>query len=90
MTDECREIEIKLDGDELQNHEAGFQENSEWMQYACQENAFNTLPDFLNGNITGNAFNRERQIKAYSDIAANNDGTSGEKIYRFVSDKLLR
>ena len=90
MTDECREIEIKLDGDELQNHEAGFQENSEWMQYACQENAFTTLPDFLNGNITGNAFNRERQIKAYSDIAANNDGTSGEKIYRFVSDKLLR
>ena len=55
-----------------------------------EENAFNTLSDFLNGNITGNAFDRERQIKAYSEIAANNDGTSGEKIYRFVSDKLLR
>lgn len=88
-TNEAIEINREFDLAELHNHEPGFHEKSEEMQYACQENAFNSLPNFLDGKITGNQFDKERAIHDYERIAANNDGTSGEKIYQFIIDKLL-
>ena len=87
-TNEYKEIEIGFSRDEMEQKESGFLENSEWLQYACEENAFNSLTDFLDGNVRGNAFDRERQIKAYGTIAANHDGTSGEKIYKYMSEQL--
>lgn len=87
-TDECQEIEIRFDLTELYEHEPGFQEQSQWVQYACLENAFNSLPDFLNGNVTGNGFDKERQLTAYHQVSANTDGTCGEKIHQFVRQKL--
>ena len=50
--------------------------------------AFNSLEDLLEGNISGNAFHRERQLRAYGRIAANNDGTCGEKVHRFLCRSL--
>lgn len=79
-----KEVEIEFDLGELQSHEPGFWESDQWLQYSCEENAFNSLPDFLDGNIRGQAFDRERQIRAYQEIAANNDGTCGEKIYQTI------
>lgn len=86
---EAEEVHQEFDIDELSEHEPGFQEYSEWIQYACQENAFNSLKDFLDGKITGNLFDREREVSAFEQIAANNDGTSGEKIYSFIRNKLF-
>ena len=82
----------KLRGEleELREQEPGFRKNSQWLQYACEEDAFNSLEDFLNGTITGGAFDREKQIEAFCGITANYDGTSGEKIYEFVRNKLRR
>ena len=40
--------------------------------------------DFLDGNITGNEFDREEQIRAFGIIVANNDGTCGEKTHQYV------
>ncbi len=88
-TEEYREVPIEFDRNELEEHEPGFMENSEWLQYACEENAFNTLSDFLDGNMKGHAFDRERQIRAYSKIAANNDGTCGEKTHQFIGGRLM-
>ena len=62
---------------------------SEWFQYGCNEDAFNSLPAFLAGKIKGALPDSERQIRAFTKIAANADGTSGEKIYRFVQEKLV-
>lgn len=87
-TNECREIKLNFDRKELQDQEPGFKEQSQWMQYGCQENAFNSLTNFLDGKITGNSFDRERQMEAYRKLAANSDGTSGEKIHQFVRGKL--
>ena len=87
-TEEYREIQVEFDLNELSDHESGFQEYSEWLQYACQENILNSLPAFLNGKVTGKQFDRERAISAYSRIAANCDGTSGEKIYGFLRNRL--
>ncbi|MCH5342801.1 MAG: hypothetical protein J1E64_02090 [Acetatifactor sp.] len=84
----CKEIEISFDEEELKDQEPGFAEQTEWLQYACMENAFNSLTDFLDGNITGAPFDKERQLLAYGSIAANYDGTCGEKIHRFVREKL--
>lgn len=83
-TGEYQEIEVIFDERELQEHTAGFSEGSEWMQYACDESAFNSLVDLLEDRICGAAFDRERQLRAYERIAANNDGTCGEKVHRFL------
>ena len=58
------------------------------MQYACDESAYNSLEDLLDGNISGSSFDRERQLWAYEKIAANNDGTCGEKVHAFVCKSL--
>lgn len=88
-TKECKEVEIEFDYDELKEHEPGFMEESEWMQYCLNENAFNSLKDLLDGNITGNRFDRERQLRAFSKVNANTDGTCGRNIYSFVKGKIL-
>ncbi|BBF44132.1 CDP-glycerol:poly(glycerophosphate) glycerophosphotransferase [Lachnospiraceae bacterium KM106-2] len=82
------EIPIEFDPKELQAKEAGFCEISEWLQYACEENAFSSLDGFLKGEIKGAEFNKERQIKAYRAITANSDGMSGETIHDFACKKL--
>lgn len=66
----------------------GFDRMSKWFLYGCNENAFNTLPDFINGTIHGKAFSREEQLLSFADIAANNDGTAGKKIYEFVVERM--
>jgi len=87
-TGEYKEILITFSLAELMEHESGFCEISEWLQYACVENAFNSLENFLDGNIVGKSFDREKQIHAYEQIIANNNGSSGEKIHQFVCSKL--
>ncbi len=73
---------------EMRKHVPGFCEMSEYDAYGGWEDAFNSLKDFVDGNISGGQFDRGRQLAAYRKIAANNDGTAGEKIYRFLMDKL--
>ncbi len=87
-TKKYREVEIEFDCQELKEHECGFMEESEWLQYCLNENAFNSLKDFLDGRITGKPFDRERQIRAFSKINASTDGACGERIHRFVKEKL--
>ncbi len=86
-TNAYREIEIGFDLNELCAHEPGFGKDSQWLQYACEENALNSLEDFLSDNITGGVFDQKAQIRAFCGIAANYDGTSGEKIYEFVRNR---
>lgn len=83
-----KEVEIEFDCQELREHEPGFMEESEWLQYCLGENAFNSLKDLLDDNITGNSFDRERQLKAFSKINANTEGTCGRNVYNFVKGKI--
>lgn len=83
-TKKYRETSVEYDYDDLKRHEPGFMEESEWMQYCLKENAFNSLKDLLDGDITGNQFDKERQLKAFSKINANTDGTCGRNVYEFV------
>ena len=84
---EYRELEIEFNMEELKRNEPGFQRYSEQLPYACRENVFNSLPAFLEDKISGQQFDRDRAIRAYGEIAANIDGTSGTQIYQFVRDK---
>lgn len=84
----CREIPIVYNREELEAHEPGFCEWSEWFPYAANENAFKSLGDFLDGKMAGAAFDKERQLKAFEIVTANHDGTCGKNIHRFVADKL--
>lgn len=87
-TEEYQEVPVEFDVDEIRSHEFGFYEQSGWMPYACYENVINSLPNFLNGEILGNPFERERQLKACKEVAANCDGTAGRMIHRTISKKV--
>lgn len=79
-----KEIQIKFNVEELKQHEDGFNNCSQWLKYCCCESVFNSLKDFLDGNITGKQFDREKQIKSYGEIAANNDGSCGQKVHGYI------
>lgn len=83
-TGESKEIEIGFDREELDAHEAGFTACSETLPYACMENILNPLERFLDGVTAGNPFDKERQLAAYSELAANSDGSCGRKIYGYI------
>lgn len=89
FTKEYKEVEIEFDYDDLIAHEPGFAEESEWLQYCLMENAFNSLKDFLDDNIIGNEFDRERQLKAFSNVNVNTDGTCGKNVYEFIKRKIV-
>lgn len=84
VTKEYKEVKIEFDYEELKDHEPGYMEDSEWLQYCVHESAFNSLEDLLEDHITGEPFDKERQIKAFSKINANTSGTCGEQIHRLV------
>lgn len=88
ITKVYKEVEIEFDYDDLLEHEPGFMAESEGLQYCLCENAFNSLEDFLNNHITGNQFDKEKQLQSYSRINANTDGTCGENIYDFLKGKI--
>ena len=88
-TNAYKEIEIEFDYDDLVRHEPGFMEGSEWLQYSLDENVFNSLKDLLDGNITGNQFDRERQLCVFSKVNANTEGTCGEDIHASVKSRLV-
>ena len=86
-TGDYREIPIVFDKAQLEGHESGFEQVSDWIGYSCMESAFNSLTDLLEDRITGQAFDRDKQIQSYQKVAANSDGTCGEKVYQFIKTK---
>ncbi len=84
----CEEVQISFEAEDIQRNVAGFSEFSEWLQYAGTENSFNTLSQFLDGSVNGQAHDSERQKKAFAKVAANGDGTAGEKIYAYIKTKM--
>lgn len=88
ITKECKEVEFVFEKEELKQHELGFAETSQWMQYCCIENSFNSLKDFIEGNITGNPFNRGKQLAAFSKINASINGDCGAKVYGYVMENV--
>ena len=83
-TKEIREVEIHFDREDVYRHANGYGKESQWLQYCCVENVFNSMADELDGTIHGAAFDRQKQIKEYSQVNASPDGDCGEKVYRYV------
>lgn len=86
QSNQYEEIAIKFNVDELKEHEPGFSRDSVSVRYCCRENAFNSLKNFLDGNIVGNQFDIVSQKEAYGEIVANSDGGCGEKLHKFISE----
>ena len=89
-TGECSELKTHFSVKELKEHEPGFCRHSWQLRYCCRENAFNSITNFLDKAITGNPFDREQQIQAYREVAANNDGTCGLKIHEYICQRQWR
>ena len=87
-TGKCRRVEITFSDAALAKYPAGFAKLADWIRYGCEESAFNSLQDLLDGTIKGKAFDRAACLAAYGEIAANGDGTAGEKIHQFALEKM--
>ena len=85
VTNECLEIKVHFDIDELKMHEPGFCHSSEGIRYCCNENSFNSINDFLNDTITGNQFNKNQQIDFYKEIASNHGGNCGIEVHKYMN-----
>ena len=81
-------IDVKFDIEELLKHANGFTSLSEWEPYGCYEGALQTLKKLIEGTLPGKKFDRDKQLNSYKKFNASMDGDSGEKIYRFVKQKL--
>ncbi len=84
----CQEADIQFDVEEIKRHEAGFCACSPALRYACIENAFNSLGRFLDGEITGGQFDRQKQLAAYSEITVNYDGSCGRKVHEYINGQI--
>lgn len=80
----CKPVAIKYDKEEVARHVPGFAGWSEWTQYICAEDTFNTLDRLLDNTIQGGQFDRETQLKAYGNINASPDGDCGRKVYEYI------
>lgn len=83
----AKEINIVFNRKDVELHESGFSETSQWLQYSCLENSINGLGDLLDNKIHGNQFDYDKAIQAFSKINASVDGDCGEKVYSFVSQR---
>lgn len=88
QTEAWREVPLEFLSEQLRQQEKGFDKISEWSMYAAEENAFDTLSDFLNGTLSGSPYDETRAGQEFAKIAANSDGTSGAKTYGFIRGKL--
>ena len=75
-----KEVEISFDKEEVFSHVAGFASDSEWLAYCLIEDVYNTLTDFINGDIHGNQYDKHRQLQAYLPVNASPAGDCGEKV----------
>lgn len=82
QSNETQEIQIEFNMQELRSNEPGFARQSGGIQYCCNENVFNSLSSFLDGDIAGGQFDAQKQISYFENIASNTDGTCGEKVYQ--------
>lgn len=89
-TGKAERFTVEFSENALQTLQLGFDRFSPWLRYGCPEDAFNTLDDFLSGRIKGGQFDYEENLTAFGEVAANNDGSAGEKIHRFACEQLKR
>ena len=57
--------------------------------YYCYETPWNTLDNFVSGEIRGESFDRQHQRKSFARYNANFDGNCGEHIYEYLKDKMV-
>lgn len=86
FTKEIHEVEIGFFKEEVYRHANGYGKESQWLQYCCTENVFNSVADELDGTIHGAAFDKKKQIKEYLQINASPDGDCGKRVLRYVLD----
>lgn len=87
-TKEIQEVEVQFDREEVYRHANGYGKESQWLQYCCMEDVFNSIVDELDGTVHGEDFNKQKQIEGYLQINASPDGKCGEKVYQYIIKSL--
>ncbi len=87
-----QERKLKLDKEGLEKFITLDQCFEEWsidIPYACAENSYISIPDFIDGVVKDQLGNsKEIQLKAYAKVAENLDGTCGEKVFKEIYKEL--
>ena len=83
-TGEMKKLTLEFDLGDAEKKVPGFSTDSEWLQYGCIENAFNSLKDLLDDEITGGQFDKEAALRAYQEVNASVHGECGERVHAFI------
>ena len=83
-SENIEELPFDISESDLRDNEEGFAVASPRLQYCCIENTFNYLSDFIEDKLTGQAFDKEKQLAAYSTINASPDGDCGIKVHEYI------
>ena len=90
---ECRllkEIPVDFDIDEVKKNTHGFTvESPWWREYSLVEDAVNTLPSVLSGNIYGTPFDESKELDSLKGITVNLDGTCGQHVCDFLIREMI-
>ena len=86
-TKEIRERNVHFDKEEVRKHDPGFSRRSQWMQYGCQEDVFNTLSGMIDGKIAGGQYDKQKQIQSFQEINASPAGDCGKKVYAYIINR---
>lgn len=87
LTNDYHEIGVTFDHEQLVAHVPGFWMESEWMQYCCHEDAFNSLQNLLDDRIITHTYEYQRALHSFEIINASVNGDCGKKILRFIKSK---
>lgn len=79
-------ISFEFDEEEIKKYESGFSLSPQSSIYCCNENALNSLDDFINDNMKYNNHDLKKQLEYFKRISNNCDGTAGEKIYNYIKN----
>jgi hypothetical protein len=58
--------------------------------YCLKESSYADVEDFINNLEDKKFFNRDEQIRAYSSVFDNTDGSCGKKIHDFMVDNIVK
>ena len=75
--------------DAAMQYAKGFWDVDGTQPYYCYETPWNTLDNFVSGEIRGESFDRQHQRKSFARYNANFDGNCGEHIYGYLKDKMV-
>ncbi len=90
VTDEISEVSYDIDSEKIRELSSGFLYYSDYARYCCLENGFVSLKNIIENDIKVNPHNKEEQLRLFSCISNNLDGSCGYNVHCAVKNNIIK